>query len=347
MTAAWNKLADDGARFASDEHPYSVDLDLFGPGSLYQRVNVAHTRFGQEALARFLKEPVEPSQIRLRQEAARALSARLEERQQLEALSIAVVEPPPGLSGDGRAVTKRGLPEPPDPEPLLRWAEGEPWLSKRLHLVVAVYVLPVVTLTLLAGSHFFGWSGAVWTLPFVLELVVVAAVRAEADRVFGAVSSTQGAFLRYGPMFELLERLELPSALLGNLRQGLLSGEVAPSAAMRRFERIVGWFDLRHNGLIHPFANFLLLWDAHCLLRLEAWQRRRRTSGPRMVRDARRGRGAVRLRWARFRRTGVHVAGRRRWSRVLRRRDLSGTRCSRPARASRTMSPFWSRDARS
>jgi DNA mismatch repair ATPase MutS len=42
---------------------------------------------------------------------------------------------------------------------------------------------------------------------------------------------------------------------------------------MKRFERVVGWFDLRHNGMIHPFANVFLLWDAHCLLRLEAFQR--------------------------------------------------------------------------
>jgi DNA mismatch repair ATPase MutS len=74
-------------------------------------------------------------------------------------------------------------------------------------------------------------------------------------------------------MFELIERLAPSSKLLAELREGLFASEVAPSLAMRRFERVVGWFDLRHNGLIHPFANFFLLWDAHCLLRLEAWQR--------------------------------------------------------------------------
>jgi len=269
----WHSLPDDGARFASDEHPYSSDLDLFGKGSVYQRVNVAHTRFGQRALARFLTEPAEPNVIRLRQEAARALAPLLEARQRLEALAIAVVEPPPGLAADGRPASKRKQTEPPDPEPLLRWAEGEPWLSGRTALVVLSYALPLATLAAMLGTHFFGWPAAAWTVPFAAGLLVVAAVRGEADRVFGAVSSTRGAFLRYGPMFELLEQLELGSALLAELRQGLLSTDVAPSVAMRRFDRIVEWFELRHNGLVHPFANFFLLWDAHCLLRLEAWQR--------------------------------------------------------------------------
>jgi DNA mismatch repair ATPase MutS len=43
---------------------------------------------------------------------------------------------------------------------------------------------------------------------------------------------------------------------------------------MRQFRRIVSWFDLRHNGLVHPFINALLMWDIHCVLRLEQWQTR-------------------------------------------------------------------------
>ncbi|HEX7671575.1 MAG TPA: DNA mismatch repair protein MutS [Polyangiaceae bacterium] len=272
-TNLWKALPGDGARFASDTHSYSSDLDIFGPGSLYQRISVAHTRYGEEALARFLSDPAPPETIRLRQGAAQVLAPRVDDRQTLEALSIAVVEPLPGTDRDLRAQVQRKKTEPPNPEPLLKWAEGAPWLSPRRALVALAYFLPVATLTLALGAHFFGWSGAAWVLPFAGELYVLTAIRAEADRVFAAVSSTRGAFLRYGPMFELIERLDSSSALLGELKSGLLSSALRPSDAMKRFERIVGWFDLRHNGMIHPFANAFLLWDAHCLLRLEAWQR--------------------------------------------------------------------------
>jgi DNA mismatch repair ATPase MutS len=41
---------------------------------------------------------------------------------------------------------------------------------------------------------------------------------------------------------------------------------------MNRFRRAVGWYDLRHNGLIHPFVNAFTCWDVHCTVRLEKWQ---------------------------------------------------------------------------
>jgi hypothetical protein len=272
VTNAWHDLPDDGARFASDAHPYSSDLDLFGRGSVYQRINVAHTRFGQDAVARFLLEPADPATIRARQDAARALSPLIEERQTLEALSIAVVEPPASLIADGRPTPRKKPVEPPDPEPLLGWAEREPWLSRRPALVVALYVLPILTLGTMFLGGAVGLPKTAWMVPFILQVGVVSRVKKQADRVFGAVSATQGAFLRYGPMFELIERLDLPSGLLAELRKGLLSSEVNPSSAMRRFERIVGWFELRHGGLAHVFVNAFLLWDAHCVLRLEGWQ---------------------------------------------------------------------------
>ncbi|HEX4341309.1 MAG TPA: DNA mismatch repair protein MutS [Polyangiaceae bacterium] len=275
VTGEWHALPDDGARFIAETHPYAADLDLFGKGSVYQRINVAHTRFGQDAMARFLSNTAEPDAIRARQEAAQALSPLLEERQKLEALSIAVVEPPPSLANDGRptSTTKPRPIEPPDPEPLLAWAEREPWLSKRTALIATLYVLPVLTLGLMFLARPVGLPGTAWLLPFIGELIVVAQVKPQADAVFAAVSSTQGAFLRYGPMFELIESLKLPSRLLADLRQGLVSSEVSPSASMKRFERIVSYFELRHGGIIHLFANAFLLWDAHCLLRLEGWQK--------------------------------------------------------------------------
>ena len=273
VTSEWHALPDDGARFAADTHPYSADLDLFGKGSVYQRINVAHTRFGQDAVARFLANAADPATIRGRQEAARALAPLLEERQKLEALSIAVVEPLPSLARDGRPASKKRPVEPPDPEPLLAWAEREPWLSSQRGLVIAVFVLPVLTLGLMFLARPIGLPGTAFIPAFVLELLVVSRVRRQADLVFGAVSATQGAFLRYGPMFELVEGLNLPSTLLGELRRGLVSSEISPSASMRRFERIVSYFELRHGGIIHVFANAFLLWDAHCLLRLESWQR--------------------------------------------------------------------------
>ncbi|HVU05657.1 MAG TPA: DNA mismatch repair protein MutS [Polyangiaceae bacterium] len=273
-TLAWRELAADGARFSGTDHPYASDLDLFGRGSVYQRLSVAHTRFGEDALARFLTEPAPVSVVHARQEAARALAPRLDDRQALEALAIAVVEATAESPGNRAPWKSRKKEGPPDPEPLLAWAEGDTWLAKRPVLVGLAYVLPPLTLLALSlGSTLHLPSGA-WLVPFVASVLVVAQTREHADRVFSAVSATEGAFLRFGPMFERIETLEHSSELLDAIRRDLLASGEPPSRAMKTFERAVGWFELKHNGMLHVLANLFLLWDVHCVRMLEAWQER-------------------------------------------------------------------------
>src|SRR5690606_32071926 len=48
VTGQRTRLAEDGARFAAGEHAYAGALDVSGKNSRFQRINVAHTRYGQE-----------------------------------------------------------------------------------------------------------------------------------------------------------------------------------------------------------------------------------------------------------------------------------------------------------
>ncbi|MBK7579719.1 MAG: DNA mismatch repair protein MutS [Myxococcales bacterium] len=264
VSGKWRDFPEQGLRFQDAAHPYSNDLDIFGKGSLYQRVSVAHTRYGQEALAQFFTRAADPSVILARQDAVRALAPELETRQQLEALALAATEP------DGKERSHRPA---PDPEPLLAWAESTPELSKKQAVVWAARVLPFVTVAGVVGSFSFDLPAFAWSVPIALAMLLNLATRGITGRVFTAVSSTEGAFLRYGAMLEVLERLDLDSPLLKQVRERITAGGKAPSSAMAEFRRAVSWYDLRHNGLIHPFANALLLWDIHCTLMLEAWQR--------------------------------------------------------------------------
>ncbi|MBK8997853.1 MAG: DNA mismatch repair protein MutS [Myxococcales bacterium] len=263
VTGKWRELPENGARFLDPAHPYAGDLDLFGPGSLFQRLSVAHTRYGQEALARFLSGPAAYDAILARQEAVRALAQEQETRQRLEALALAATEP------DGKQRAHRPA---PDPEPLLAWAESAPKLNKKPALVWAARLLPVLSIAGIIGSVSFGLPSFAWGVPIAVSLVLNLATRDITARVFIAVSSTEGAFLRYGAMLEVLEKLDLPSSLLREMKASITRDGKTPSVAMAEFRRAVSWYDLRHNGLIHPFANALLLWDIHCTVLLENWQ---------------------------------------------------------------------------
>ena len=51
----WAGLVAAGERFSDPEHPYSSDLDLLGPASLFELLSLARTRQGEDTLARWLQ----------------------------------------------------------------------------------------------------------------------------------------------------------------------------------------------------------------------------------------------------------------------------------------------------
>lgn len=268
VSGRFRELPDDGARFAEPKHPFASDLDLFGPASLFQRLGVARTSFGQATLANWLKttEPPAPEVIARRQAAVKELSEKLDLRQEFEALALGVIEHSRSATGD-----KRVLRRPADTASLLHWAESKPTLSEKRVFVAATRALPPFTVAALF-AYLYGATPLPFLALLILQLLVLVATRGDSTRAFTAVSKHEGAFLRYGAMLRLLERLEAESLLLRELRQRLQRTGETPSELMARFERIVGFFDLRHNGLIHPFADLFLLYDNQCTLALEKWQ---------------------------------------------------------------------------
>ena len=262
-TGRFSELAEQGARFVDASHPYTSDLDVFGPSSLFQRVSVAHTRVGQEKLAAFFGRTSPASAVRERQVAVRALAPLLDLRQRIEALALGIVDP---------AGSKRK--EPPNPEPLLVWAEEKPQLKHWLHVVWAARILPLFTIGGMVLWSSFGRSWLFFTIPAALSLFTLSLANAITSRVFHAVSETQGAFLRYGTLLGELESLDVDAPLIRAAQARLSQSGKKPSEEMRRFERVVGFFELKHNGMIYPVVNLFLLWDVHCVLALEAWQER-------------------------------------------------------------------------
>lgn len=270
-TEGWRRLHGTGDDLRPERHAYADDLDLFGKGSLFQRISVAHTRYGQRTLADWLLRRAPTPELRARQQAVQALAPELEFRQAFEAEGLAIVE------RRGRQPGTIAVGESPDPEPLLRWAESPPELLPRKALVAAAWFLPPCTVAGLIASFGFGQPMWAWALPLAAQIAILTAVGRATSEAFVAVSFTEGAFLRYGAMLELVENLRVDSPWV-RARQDRLhsaagaSGVPAPSASMRMFRRRVGWYDLRHNGMAHPFINALLLWDVHCTLALESWK---------------------------------------------------------------------------
>ena len=267
-SSTFKELTLDGGEFRNPIHPYADDLDLFGKGSLFQLINAARSQFGLRRTSSYLMNRCRPEEVLARQQAVQELSPLLDFRQELEALALNSAEPLDGQQNASQRAQKVV-----DPEPLLAWAESEPRLLKQPLLMWICRISPVLTTFWLGWAFFAGWHAITWVAPLLIHGLLLLTAQAYLSAVFSAVSSHQGAFLRYGPMLRLLEGLECNSALLVDLKRATATEGLPPSARMRQFERIVSWFEFRHNGLVYPFFNLWLLWDFQCVFQLERWQR--------------------------------------------------------------------------
>jgi hypothetical protein len=256
----WRDLGEQGSAYLDPDHPFASDLDLFGPASLFQRLSVAHTHFGQDALARLLTRSDTLPEIVERQAAVRGLAAELEFRQRLEALSLEAVDP-------------TGRP-PLDPEPVLAWAESRSELTPRRWLVWVARLVPPCAGAALVAYFALDTSAVFWAVPVILQVLALWTARETTNRVFSVLSGSYPALGRFGQMLGLVEAQAFTAELTRSLAAELGRADASASRALADLGRRLSWFEARHNGLVYPFLNVLFCWDIHATLALEVWQRR-------------------------------------------------------------------------
>jgi hypothetical protein len=270
---AWRELPEDGSEFVDPAHPHSSDLDLFGPGSLFQFINVAHTAHGQRALATLLSQPAPLAEARARQQAVRCLVPELELRQRLETLTLHAPAAPAKARPTWRRSTPSGAPTAAaGTESVLAWAESPPRFSSRPPLVWAAWLLPLSTLLAFVLSQTLHAPAWLWKGAILLQAWLVFRTRRDAGAVSAIVAPWQGAFERLARAFHAVEHLRLDAPLLERLRRELLDESRDASLELARLDRILGWFALRNSEWAHPPINTLLSWDVHCVVALERWQ---------------------------------------------------------------------------
>ena len=279
-------------RFGDEAHPYAVDLDLFGAGSLFERLSTARTSMGEETLAAWLKAPAPPAEVRERQQAVAELAPRLDLKEELAVLGMDL----------GAEVNPKTLaawaagPELPLPPGVLGGLTGA--------RIVSAVLGPVIAAALLAWA-----SGRTSALPFVSAALLgtgwairlralVRAVVFDADHRAAELKVVASLLAR-------LERETFTTPLLARLGRAGARHRVRPPARAlppaRRVARLaflVDLLDARRNQLA-AILTAPLLWTTQLALAVEAW---RRAFGPAV--DALAGGGGRRSRRSsRWRRT--------------------------------------------
>ena len=235
----WAGLGRMGEEFFDPRHPYAIDLDLFGPGSVFQRLCLARTRFGERALASWLLAPAGPEEIRERQEAVEELRTELDLRE--------------SLALQGEELERRG-----DPAAFLRWAEASAALPGTLVRVV-VAILIVLNLVALVGAIALGWGWSPFVLCLALQIILRLRFQRRLTESTTDLEEAHGELQLLAVVLGSFESRDFHCHWLVRVREGLEGEGRPPSTWIRRLHRLFDVYEARRNSLFAPITFVFLL----------------------------------------------------------------------------------------
>jgi hypothetical protein len=246
----WTGKGETGDRFLDPAHPYSRDLDLFGQASLFELLCTARTRAGEETLAKWLLKPASADEILARHDAIRDLAAKLKLREELFCIGETV---------------RTGV----HPEVLANWGERNPILTGRAIRITST----VLALLWVAGVVAWGvWGlGTLALATSALNLAWAHRIHARWDEAAEKIEEATHDLDLLAGVLRLIDHGQFAAAKLRAIQARLKHAEFAPSDAIRRLDRIVGYLESRKNPAMR-LLDVVTFWSAQCVFVAERWQ---------------------------------------------------------------------------
>lgn len=251
-----NKL-ESGQQFTNDHHPYSSDLDIFGPNSLFQLLNRSVTGIGQRKLAGWLQHRALPHEVLQRQQAV----AELSQPQQLDWLQNLI------------AISRHYKHEQDQKQDFFSWLQENHFFSRHPYLKILVFVLPVLTVIAIL-AWMYGYSGYPAVGLLVVQSLLGYKHRVARDEFYENSIAMYEVMRSYCRQIRHIEEHSFKSELLQELHQKLHAGNVKASVALSKLSTIIDFFSYRLSTLMAFFLNTILMWDFIWIYRLENWRER-------------------------------------------------------------------------
>jgi hypothetical protein len=257
----WQGSGERGERYRNADHLYADDLDLFGPGGLFELLVTTRTRGGEDLLAAWLMAPASPADIVQRQAAVSELATRLDLREDLAVMG-------PELDAAIRT------------EDLKAWALAPPALPQRWPR----FVLPIAAAV--SVGFVIQWiSTGVPPDALVPALAVQGLLalrfRHAAHHVAHGIEAREQELRVLATLMERIEREPVSSPRLQALRDQVRATGRSPAEEIRRLARLIDILSSGHNQIFAPVSALLLLgtqlafaaerWRMRCGPAVPAW----------------------------------------------------------------------------
>jgi DNA mismatch repair ATPase MutS len=155
---------------------------------------------------------------------------------------------------------------------LIHWMNEEPEIRSRFIKRIGIYLLPTASvlsfLLLVTGVIHY----SVFTSIFLLNLLIVTAGLRKTNRVHRVVSGMHNFLSSISQLLNRFNKETFSSGVLNDIRQNITGSGVSASVSVKKLSRLIQGFDTRLNIVVGFILNGLLLWDYHCVYRLEKWK---------------------------------------------------------------------------
>lgn len=253
LDGEWFGVGEDGERFLEPSHPYAGDLDVLGPGSLYQFLNRTRTRVGESTLARWLLAPADVDEVVRRQQAVTELATKHDLREDIASLGAEV---------------RSEL----DIDRLTAWAEGGDVLGRFRLLRPLLALLALGNVVTLAAWILGAVNGYPFALLATLSFACFLVVRSAVARAIAGVERTSRDLDVIAEVLDRLERETFESPWLQDRGEELRSSGTRPGQQIRALQKWVQRVESRRNAFFAPFAA-VMLWTTQIAFVIEAWRR--------------------------------------------------------------------------
>lgn len=248
----WREHGQTGSEFAVGGHSWSSDLDVFGEGSLFQKLNQCKTLPGQRKLAAWLTSVPSEAQIKTRQIQAESLKDHLELRERLASIDRDV---------DWKAAEKAlsgWISENPAPFP--KWAL---WGARALGITSLLVVVGVFTI---------GLPGSSILIMLLLQAPFVVATRGKLKEAMEHVDDVDVALRQLAEVTAQFEAFPFTDKSLQQLQGRLQNESTAASDKIAHLSRLINWLNNgTRNQFFIPLAWMLGLF-VHLPYRIDRWR---------------------------------------------------------------------------
>lgn len=239
-----------GQHYAHDLHFYNEDIDLFGPGSLFERINRTETQGGTNTLAAWLNSNSIDG-IESKQELIQELKDKVDWRHHFKA-SAALIET--DTSSDK----------------VLSWLKDyKSFVPKFFKGVVVGFSILSVGIIVAYSLDFISEAYLLYWL--ILGLLVSGPYIKRITHLYNSANKMRDTLAQYAVLLQAIEEETFQTEALLKRQQAIQTKGTKASAHLRQLSKQIDYLGNRNNFIFAPIANGFFLWDIYYTLRIDAW----------------------------------------------------------------------------